>query len=48
MVEDGAFSHKIVLAILLNAWILPIGGASAVEGLRQGERFKYLLEERGQ
>ena len=37
MVEDGAFSHKldyIVTAIMLNRWILPIGGASLVEGLR--------------
>ena len=56
MVQDGAFSHKIVYvpifweilnleghlnritgssvtAILLNGLILPIGGASAVEGL---------------
>ena len=56
IVEDGAFSHKIVyvtifkeifnleghpnriisskvLAILLNGWILPISGASAVKGL---------------
>ena len=34
MVEDSAFSHKIDYVILLNGWILPIGGASAVEGLR--------------
>ena len=45
MNEDGAFSHKIdgitnritgsrVTAILLNGWILPIGGASLLEGLR--------------
>ena len=26
-----------VTAILLNRWILPIGGASAVEGLRSTE-----------
>ena len=42
-VGDGAFSHKIghlnritglrITAILLNGWILPIGVASAVEGL---------------
>ena len=35
MVEDGAFSHKIDYVtifweILLNGWILPIGGASAM------------------
>ena len=39
MVEDGASSHKVdyvqqVKRILLNGWILPIGGASAVKGLR--------------
>ena len=46
MVEDGAFSHKIdyliskgiQIALLVQGlqqwWILPIGGASAVEGLR--------------
>ena len=31
IVEDGAFSHK---SIFLNGWNLPIGGASAVEGLQ--------------
>ena len=40
MVEEGAFSHQNcitgsrVTAILLNWWILPLGGASAVDGLR--------------
>ena len=54
MVEDGAFSHKIVYAtvfdiqnleghsnrikgsrataVLLKGWILPLGGATAMEG----------------
>ena len=34
MAEDGAFSHKKVAPIFLNRLILPIGGASAVKGLR--------------
>ena len=39
MVEDCAFSHKIdyvtaISVIVLNGWILPIGGASLVEGLQ--------------
>ena len=44
MVGDGTFSQNVeghlncitssrVTAILLNGWILPIGGASAMEGL---------------
>ena len=41
MVEDDAFSHKIDYVaifqenfnILLNGWVLSIGGASAVKGL---------------
>ena len=34
MVEDGTFSHKISIAILLNENGLPISGASSVKGLQ--------------
>ena len=32
--HQNPFSGSKVMAILLKGWILPIGGASAVEGLR--------------
>ena len=41
--HQNPISGSIVTAILLKGWILPIGGASAVEGLRSTGLLRLVL-----